>query len=109
MAKACQGEQGGEASFSLWEAETCIKAADLLLWPHIKQAKQTGVLLPVPLRIVVSNGVSCSGRELPSAGSPLHWDSVDWIKPCVGAVKVNIHDKLSAAVRRCVCYWSGMK
>ncbi|KAL3148440.1 hypothetical protein ABBQ38_013891 [Trebouxia sp. C0009 RCD-2024] len=42
MAKACQGEQGGEASFSLWEAETCIKAADLLLWPHIKQAKQTG-------------------------------------------------------------------
>ncbi|KAL3137095.1 hypothetical protein ABBQ32_006679 [Trebouxia sp. C0010 RCD-2024] len=42
MAKACQGEQGGEASFSLWEAETCIKAADLLLWPHVKQAKQTG-------------------------------------------------------------------
>lgn len=41
MAKACQGEQG-VALFSLWEAETCIKAADLLLWPHIKQAKQTG-------------------------------------------------------------------
>lgn len=41
MAKACQGELG-VALFSLWEAETCIKAADLLLWPHIKQAKQTG-------------------------------------------------------------------
>lgn len=41
MAKACQGEQG-MALFSLWEAETCIKAADLLLWPHIKQAKQSG-------------------------------------------------------------------
>ena len=41
MAKACQGEQG-DPLFSLWEAETCIKTADLLLWPHIKQAKQTG-------------------------------------------------------------------
>ena len=41
MAKACQGEQG-VALFSLWEAETCIKAAELVLWPHIKQAKQTG-------------------------------------------------------------------
>ena len=45
MAKACQGEQG-VALFSLWEAETCIKAADLLLWPHIKQAKQTGGASP---------------------------------------------------------------
>ena len=41
MAKACQGEHGSH-SFSLWEVETCIKAADLLLWPHIKQAKETG-------------------------------------------------------------------
>ena len=41
VAKAGQGEQGPH-SFSLWEVETCIKAADLLLWPHIKQAKETG-------------------------------------------------------------------
>ena len=46
MAKACQGEQGVGSSFSLWEAETCIKAADLLLWPYIKQAKQTGAPFP---------------------------------------------------------------
>ena len=41
VAKACQGEHG-ENLFSLWELETCIKTADLLLWPHIKQAKETG-------------------------------------------------------------------
>ncbi len=41
VAKACQGEHG-ENFFSLWELETCIKTADLLLWPHIKQAKETG-------------------------------------------------------------------
>ena len=37
-------KEKGKPSFSLWEVETCIKAADLLLWPHIKQAKETGVL-----------------------------------------------------------------
>jgi len=41
VAKACQGEHG-ENLFSLWELETCIKTTDLLLWPHIKQAKETG-------------------------------------------------------------------
>ncbi|DBB13580.1 TPA: hypothetical protein ACH3X3_000611 [Trebouxia sp. C0006] len=41
VAKACQGESG-ENCFSLWELESCIKTADLLLWPHIKQAKETG-------------------------------------------------------------------
>lgn len=39
VAKACQGEQ---ALYSLWELETCINAADLLLWPHIKKAKELG-------------------------------------------------------------------
>ena len=41
MAREAKRDKG-KPSFSLWEVETCIRAADLLLWPHIKKAKETG-------------------------------------------------------------------
>ena len=41
VARQCV-KDNGKPAFSLWEVETCIKAADLLLWPHIKRAKETG-------------------------------------------------------------------
>lgn len=43
QAVAAQAKRdSSKGSFSLWEVESCIKAADLLLWPHIKKAKETG-------------------------------------------------------------------